>query len=64
MLTSVIDTFEEHDVATVDIPGPFLQAKIDENVHIRMTDAMVEGLKKFNPKYDNYAIHKGNKGVQ
>jgi hypothetical protein len=35
MLSATIDAMDERDVATVDIPGDFLQADIDEVVHVR-----------------------------
>ena len=37
MLTCMIGAFEKTDVATVDIPGVFLQTKIpkgEDNVHV------------------------------
>ena len=34
MLSCVIDALERRNVATVDIPGAFLQAEMDELVHI------------------------------
>eukprot|EP00957_Ditylum_brightwellii_P115640 8820673-Ditylum_brightwellii.AAC.1 len=33
-LTAIIDAMEGRDVAIVDIPGAFTQAKIDELVHV------------------------------
>jgi hypothetical protein len=38
MLSATIDAMEELDVATVDIPGAFMQADIDEVVHVRFED--------------------------
>jgi hypothetical protein len=35
MLSATIDAMEERDVDTVDIPGSFMQADIDEVVHFR-----------------------------
>ena len=34
MLTATIDTLEERDVAIVDIPGAYLSADMDDEVHI------------------------------
>ena len=39
-LTAVIDVLENRDVAIVDVPGAFMQADMDELVHIRFTGAM------------------------
>jgi hypothetical protein len=35
MLSAIIDAMEEWDVATVDIPGAFMQADIDEMVYVK-----------------------------
>jgi hypothetical protein len=42
VLTSIIDAFEGRDVATVDIPGAFMQAHMDDLVHVRLTGQMVD----------------------
>ena len=36
-LTAVINTLENWDVAALDVPGAFMQADIDELVHMRFT---------------------------
>ena len=36
-LTAVIDSLEGHEVAVFDVPGAFMQADMDELVHIRFT---------------------------
>ena len=45
LVTGTIDAKEKRDVAIVDIPGAFLQAIMDEIVHIilrgKLVDAMV-----------------------
>jgi hypothetical protein len=63
MLTSVIDAFEERDIATVDIPGAFLQVDMDEIVYIRMTDTMVDILSSIDTKYNDYTTQEGKKKV-
>jgi hypothetical protein len=42
MLTSVIDALEGRHVATADFPGAFMQADIDEVLHMRLVSTMVE----------------------
>ena len=42
MLSSVIDAMEERDVATVDIPGAFMQVDMDDLVHMKLEGKMVE----------------------
>lgn len=45
-LTIVIDALENRDVANVDVPGAFMQADMDEFVHVRFTGTMVDLLLK------------------
>jgi Reverse transcriptase (RNA-dependent DNA polymerase) len=41
-LTAVVDAMEGREVAVVDVPGAFMQADMDELVHVRFTGKMVE----------------------
>lgn len=41
-LTAVIDAMEGREVAVFDVPGAFMQADMDELVHVRFTGKMVE----------------------
>ena len=50
MLSCVIDAMEGRDVATVDIPGAFMQANMDETVHMRLHGTMAELIAKIDPK--------------
>ena len=53
IMTCVIDAFERQDVATVDIPGAFLQAKQpkeDKDVHVILNGRMAELLAKNHQK--------------
>ena len=43
-LTAVIDAMEDRNVVVLDVPGSFMQAEIDEFVHIGFTGAMVHML--------------------
>jgi hypothetical protein len=49
MLTSIIEASGKRDIATVDIPGAFLQADMDEIVHMKITGTMVDILVKLQP---------------
>ena len=62
-LTCLIDAMEKRDVATVDIPGAFMQADMDEEVHMKLEGKMVDILHKIDPKlYTQYTcIEKGKK---
>jgi hypothetical protein len=61
MLSSVIDAMEGRDVATVDIPGAFMQADMDDLVHMKLEGKMAELLVRIEPKlYRKYIqIEKG-----
>ena len=51
MISAVIDALEERDMATVDIPGAFMQADIDEVVHVKFEGEIAEMLLvKLDPK--------------
>ena len=57
-LTAVIDAKEGRDVATMDIPGAFMQADMDELVHVRFTGVMVELLLEIDRKmYEPYIVY-------
>ena len=62
-LTAVINTLENREVAVLDAPGAFMQADIDELVHMRFTGEMVNMLLHID--YDMYkdyvVIEKGEK---
>ena len=51
-LTAVIDAMEGRNVVVLDVPGAFMQAEIDELVHVRFTGAMVKLLLEID--YDMY----------
>ncbi len=58
----MIDAYEKRDIATVDIPGAFLQSKQpaeDKDVHVILDGRMPELLAKISPKtYQEYVHHK------
>ena len=39
-LTTIIDALENRNVTVLDVPGAFMQAEIDELVHVQLTDAI------------------------
>ena len=64
MLSAVIDAMEERDVATVDIPGAFMQADIDEVVHVKFEGEIAEMLVKLDPAlYRKYIKDENGKTV-
>lgn len=62
IMTCVIDAYEQRDVATVDIPGAFLQTKMpddEEDVHVLIEGRMAELLSKISPEtYQEYVANK------
>ena len=56
-LTTVIDALENRDVAVLDVPGAFMQADIDELVHVRFTGEMVRILLQIDEQmYSEYVM--------
>ena len=49
MLSCIIDAEEGRDVATVDIPGAFMQADMDELVHVKLEGKMAELITSLDP---------------
>jgi hypothetical protein len=61
-LTSVIDAREGRDVATVDVPGAFMQADMDDVVYMRLEDVMVDLLIEIDSKYREFVtVEKGKR---
>jgi hypothetical protein len=61
MLSCVLDALEERDVATVDIPGAFMQADMDDLVHMKLEGKMAELLVRIDPKlYRQHTVYKSN----
>ena len=62
MLSCVIDAEERRDVAILDIPGAFMQADMDEIVHMRLDGKMAELLVRIDPNtYEEYVVHENSK---
>ena len=56
-LTTVIDALEGREVAVLDVPGAFMQADIDELVHVRFTGEMVNMLLQIDSEmYKDYVM--------
>eukprot|EP00934_Nitzschia_sp_Nitz4_P007040 Nitzschia sp. Nitz4//scaffold878_size764//131//703//NITZ4_009335-RA/size764-processed-gene-0.2-mRNA-1//-1//CDS//3329559307//7030//frame0 len=50
-LTAVIDAKEGREVAVVDVPGAFMQADMDELVHVRLVGPVVDMLMEIDAGY-------------
>jgi hypothetical protein len=63
-LTSAINAKEGRKVMTIDIPGAFMHADIDELIHIRLEGPMAELLTRVDPeKYRTYMTEERGKKV-
>jgi hypothetical protein len=63
-LTCVIDALEGRDVAVIDVPGAFMQADMDELVHVRFTGKMVDQLLEIDHEmYGPCVVQEGNEKV-
>jgi hypothetical protein len=63
-LSCVIDAKEHRKVVTCDIPGAFMQANIDEVVHIKLEGPLAQLLTKVDPElYTKFLSTEGKKDV-
>jgi hypothetical protein len=63
-VTSTIDTRENREVVTIDIPGAFLQATNKNYVIMRMNGTLAKLMAKMDPKlYRKYLVDKKGKKV-
>ena len=53
-LSCVIDALERRDVATIDIPGAFMQTDIDELTHVKLTGPLALLMVRVDPKYGKF----------
>ena len=64
LLTATIEAKEGRDVATVDIPGAFMQADQDDTVHVRFRGKMAELLARCDPAlYNKYIVYEKGEPV-
>jgi hypothetical protein len=59
-----VDALEGRDVAVIDVPRAFMQADMDELVHMRFTGKMVDLLLEIDPDmYGPCAMKEGKESV-
>jgi hypothetical protein len=64
IISATIYEMEERDLVTVDIPGAFMQADIDEVVHVRFEGEISKILVRMDPKlYEKYVRDDNGKAV-
>ena len=62
-LSSIIDAMERRNVATVDIPGAFMQADIDEIIHVKLVGDLARLLIRVDPSYERFVVKEKGKPV-
>ncbi|KAG7363646.1 reverse transcriptase RNA-dependent DNA polymerase [Nitzschia inconspicua] len=62
-LSCVIDAYERRYVLTCDIPGAFMQAKMDELLHLKLDGTILEILLRMDPSYCQYVTYENGKKV-
>jgi hypothetical protein len=63
LISSTIDAHENRDVATVDLPGDFMQADMDEVVRMKLVGTMAELLVKIDQKRYSKFLTRNKKGI-
>jgi Reverse transcriptase (RNA-dependent DNA polymerase) len=63
MLSCMIDAMEGRDIATCDIPAAFMQADIDEEIHVKFDGELVDLLLKVDPMLGQYMTIEQGKTV-
>jgi Reverse transcriptase (RNA-dependent DNA polymerase) len=59
----MIDAMENRDMATIDIPSAFMQAFIDELVHIKFDNKIIDMLCQVDLLLEQYVAYKNGKRV-
>jgi hypothetical protein len=64
LVTCLIDAIEKRDVATLDIPGAFMQSEMEGLVIMKLERVMAEIILKIDPgKYKKFTVHERRKAV-
>ena len=63
LLSCMIDALEGRDVATCDIPGAFMQADIDEEIHVKFDGELVDLMIQNDPNLAQYVAIENGKRV-
>ena len=62
-LSCIIDALEGRNVVTMDIPGAFMQADIDELIHVKLVGELADLLIKVDPSYSQFVTYENGKRV-
>ena len=62
LLSCTIDAQEERDVATMDIPGGFMQTDVNDTVYVRLSGSLATLMTKEDKiKYEKFVVKEGGK---
>ena len=59
----MVDALEKINVFTLDIPGAFMQADIDEIVHVKLVGELADLLIKVDPSYSKFVTYENGQRV-
>ena len=62
-LSLLIDSWEEREVATADVPGAYLLADMPDRVIVRYKNEMVDIICSVDPSYKKYVVSEGKDRV-
>ena len=62
-LSCIIDAIEKRNVVTLDIPGAFMQADIDELIHVKLVGELADLLIKVDQSYSEFVTYENGKKV-
>ena len=57
MLTCIVDAHERRDVATMDVPGAFMHADMDEKIHIKLDGELALLLIRVDESYSQFLTY-------
>jgi Reverse transcriptase (RNA-dependent DNA polymerase) len=63
LISCMIDAMEGRDVATIDIPSAFMQAFIDETIHIKFDNELIDLLCEVDPSLKQFVSYENGKRV-
>ena len=63
MLTMLVNTWEDRDVATADVSGAYLHADMDDYTLLKLEGEAVEILCSVNEEYEQFVCHENGKKV-
>jgi hypothetical protein len=63
ILSCLIVALKKRDVVTCNIPGAFMQADVNEEIHIKSDGELVVSSLLVNPSYSQYVVYENEKMI-